>query len=136
MHTHGRTCTDAHHIAHEHTRTPDLLCCCYYCCCSQRCHFHQILGRAKDISDFIKHGSESGYVEIELKGQHNKNTTIRRDLHKDNRSEWKLNGNTYSHHTTHITPNQTTPHHIISTERATYIFESCFHLFFSISLIP
>lgn len=76
----------------------------------------QILGRAKDISDFIKHGAESGYVEIELKGKGSKNTVLRRDLHKDNKSDWKLNGNARMHTPpdTQHTPTRTHPPYLLA----------------------
>jgi len=56
--------------------------------------FHQILGRANEISSFVKHGKESGYIEIELKGaKGQKNLVIRRNLSAKSRgSTLTLNG--------------------------------------------
>eukprot|EP01112_Ceratiomyxa_fruticulosa_P017466 TRINITY_DN5447_c0_g1_i1.p1 TRINITY_DN5447_c0_g1~~TRINITY_DN5447_c0_g1_i1.p1 ORF type:complete len:1092 (-),score=307.20 TRINITY_DN5447_c0_g1_i1:64-3339(-) len=52
-----------------------------------------LLGRAKEVSDFIKHGADRGYIEIELKGNGNSpNLVIRRDIKKDGSSDWRLNG--------------------------------------------
>ncbi|OAX43369.1 P-loop containing nucleoside triphosphate hydrolase protein [Rhizopogon vinicolor AM-OR11-026] len=53
-----------------------------------------ILGRANEISSFVKHGKESGYIEIELKGaKGQKNLTIRRNLSaKSKGSTLSLNG--------------------------------------------
>jgi hypothetical protein len=55
---------------------------------------HQILGRANEISSFVKHGKESGYIEIELKGaKGQKNLVIRRNLSaKSKSSTLTLNG--------------------------------------------
>lgn len=55
---------------------------------------HQILGRANEISSFVKHGKESGYIEIELKGaKGQKNLVIRRNLSaKSKGSTLTLNG--------------------------------------------
>ncbi|KAG1833286.1 P-loop containing nucleoside triphosphate hydrolase protein [Suillus subluteus] len=53
-----------------------------------------ILGRANEISSFVKHGKESGYIEIELKGaKGQKNLVIRRNLSaKSKSSTLTLNG--------------------------------------------
>ncbi|KAG1750955.1 P-loop containing nucleoside triphosphate hydrolase protein [Suillus occidentalis] len=53
-----------------------------------------ILGRANEISSFVKHGKESGYIEIELKGaKGQKNLVIRRNLSaKSKGSTLTLNG--------------------------------------------
>ena len=51
----------------------------------------EVLGRAKALSDFIKHGEKKAVIEIELKS--NPNTTIRRVIDKTNSSStWLLNG--------------------------------------------
>jgi hypothetical protein len=53
----------------------------------------QLLGRAKEASDFIKHGCDSGYTEIELAGGPGKdNIVIRHEIRRDNSSPWKING--------------------------------------------
>ena len=54
----------------------------------------KLLGRAKKLSEFIRHGSEVAWVELELAraSSNGKNVTIRRTLRKDNTSEWHLNG--------------------------------------------
>jgi chromosome segregation ATPase len=55
-----------------------------------------ILGRAKDVADFIRHGAESAMVIIELFNSKNKakNYVVSREIHRDNSSKWKLNGAT------------------------------------------
>nr|CAG8448169.1 12012_t:CDS:10 [Entrophospora candida] len=51
-----------------------------------------LLGRAKDISDFIKHGQDRASIEIELKCKDD-NVVVTRLLTKvDNKTLWKLNG--------------------------------------------
>ncbi|OLY84155.1 Structural maintenance of chromosomes protein 5 [Smittium mucronatum] len=54
----------------------------------------QLLGRTKEINGFVKHGFDSGFVELTLKGPgKNSITTIRRTLNsKTNSSTYKLNG--------------------------------------------
>ncbi|KAJ1948966.1 Structural maintenance of chromosomes protein 5, partial [Linderina pennispora] len=53
-----------------------------------------VLGRAKDISEYVKHGHESGSIEITLAGKDGSGPVrIRRDInHQNNTSSWKLNG--------------------------------------------
>ncbi|PVU97180.1 hypothetical protein BB559_002126 [Furculomyces boomerangus] len=53
-----------------------------------------LLGRTKEISGFVKHGFDSGYVQITLKGPgKNETTTIQRTINsKNNNSTYKLNG--------------------------------------------
>ncbi|PRP87013.1 structural maintenance of chromosome protein [Planoprotostelium fungivorum] len=55
-----------------------------------------ILGRAKSIGDFVKHGADRGFVEIEIAGERGVgNTVIRRDICKSfGTSDWKINGKT------------------------------------------
>ncbi|RHZ89185.1 hypothetical protein Glove_18g107 [Diversispora epigaea] len=56
-----------------------------------------LLGRAKEISDFVKHGQERASIEIELKNK-NKNIIITRMIKKSNNtSQWKLNGQNVTH---------------------------------------
>jgi len=52
------------------------------------------LGRAEELSSFVKHGAKSGYIEIELKGpMGRKNLVIRRNLASlSNGSTFTLNG--------------------------------------------
>ncbi|GAO47811.1 hypothetical protein G7K_2009-t1 [Saitoella complicata NRRL Y-17804] len=52
------------------------------------------LGRAKDVSEFVKHGYSEAEIEIELQGQEGQqNTIIKRRLHKDNNSsQYWMNG--------------------------------------------
>ncbi|KAI8088924.1 uncharacterized protein BX664DRAFT_123673 [Halteromyces radiatus] len=59
----------------------------------------QLLGRAKNIAEFVKTGEETASIQIELKqvGQHN--VVIQRHINKaNNATNWKLNGrsSTYS----------------------------------------
>ncbi|ORX59081.1 P-loop containing nucleoside triphosphate hydrolase protein [Piromyces finnis] len=60
----------------------------------------QTLGRAKDISDFIKHGAEKATIEITLfhqkKGKPS-NITIQRTLKRNtNSTSWKIDGKPYN----------------------------------------
>lgn len=51
----------------------------------------KLLGRARDISDFVKHGQERALIEIELKSENP--IVITRTIEKSNNSsKWKLNG--------------------------------------------
>ncbi|EMR11466.1 hypothetical protein PNEG_00481 [Pneumocystis murina B123] len=51
------------------------------------------LGRAKDVNEYIKFGSEMAHIEIELKGSDDEpNTIVSRVIHIDNTSTWELNG--------------------------------------------
>ena len=53
----------------------------------------QVLGRSQKLSEFVKHAAESGFVEIELKGDGGPNVVIRRNIKKTNSTcTWKLNG--------------------------------------------
>ena len=58
--------------------------------------FEQILGRASELNSFVKLGTDSGYIEIELKGPKEKgNYVIRRNLtSKSKASTFSLNGQT------------------------------------------
>lgn len=53
-----------------------------------------VLGRAKDVSSFVKQGTEESLIEIELQGSKNaKNLIISRHLKRqENTSKWQLNG--------------------------------------------
>ncbi|PVF96515.1 P-loop containing nucleoside triphosphate hydrolase protein [Serendipita vermifera] len=52
------------------------------------------LGRADQLSSFVKHGYDQGYIEIELKGEiGKKNLIVRRSIiSKSNTSTWLING--------------------------------------------
>jgi len=54
----------------------------------------QHLGRAKELSEFVKHGCSEAEIEIELKGhQGNTNPIIRRNIRREgNKSSWHIDG--------------------------------------------
>ncbi|ETN37297.1 uncharacterized protein HMPREF1541_08288 [Cyphellophora europaea CBS 101466] len=60
-----------------------------------------LLGRAKDLGEFVKHGASDAQIEIELKrgpskegARQRKNHIVRRSIVKDgNKSKWWLDGN-------------------------------------------
>lgn len=56
--------------------------------------FHpNLLGRAKDINEYIKFGSDMARIEIELKGTNGcSNIVVCRVINTDNTSTWELNG--------------------------------------------
>jgi hypothetical protein len=55
----------------------------------------QLLGRAKNVSDFIRHGREKAIIEIQLcVAGNSRGRVVRREIHKDNTSEWRINGTT------------------------------------------
>lgn len=58
----------------------------------------KVLGRADDLSQFLKYGATSAHVEIELKGLGGQaNTTVKRMIGKDsNKSKMELNGSSPS----------------------------------------
>ncbi|KAG0216880.1 Structural maintenance of chromosomes protein 5 [Mortierella sp. NVP41] len=52
-----------------------------------------LLGRAKDISEFVKHGSDKGWIEIVLCNKNGSNVVIKRHINKNNNTSiWKING--------------------------------------------
>lgn len=54
-----------------------------------------VLGRSKELGDFVKHGESSGSIEIELQKREgdNRNPVIKRRLIKENNgSSWWING--------------------------------------------
>ncbi|KAF9347906.1 Structural maintenance of chromosomes protein 5 [Mortierella sp. AD094] len=52
-----------------------------------------LLGRAKDISEFVKHGADKGWIEIVLCNKNGANVSIKRHINKNNNtSVWKING--------------------------------------------
>ena len=52
----------------------------------------QILGRAKEVREFIKHGKDKATIEIELCNTKGRNVVVQRTILQDNKSQWKLNG--------------------------------------------
>uniref|UniRef100_A0A1X7TUS7 Structural maintenance of chromosomes protein 5 n=1 Tax=Amphimedon queenslandica TaxID=400682 RepID=A0A1X7TUS7_AMPQE len=62
--------------------------------CLVLCGNTSILGRAKDLKDFVKSGpAKEGYVEITIHHRSGNHPTIRRHIFKDrNNSKWLLNG--------------------------------------------
>ncbi|KAK7202744.1 P-loop containing nucleoside triphosphate hydrolase protein [Myxozyma melibiosi] len=53
----------------------------------------ELLGRAKDIGEFVKQGKKRGTILIEIKGHAGEpNRTIERTIFSDNRSEWNIDG--------------------------------------------
>lgn len=59
----------------------------------QRLTVGQLLGRAKEISEFVKHGSDKGWIEIILSNKNGPNVVIKRHINKNNNtSVWKING--------------------------------------------
>ncbi|XP_071794397.1 structural maintenance of chromosomes protein 5-like isoform X1 [Asterias amurensis] len=52
-----------------------------------------LLGRAKEVGEFVKHGSNKAVIELEIY-KSPKNVTIRREIIKQgNKTSWSLNGN-------------------------------------------
>ncbi|KAG0052724.1 Structural maintenance of chromosomes protein 5 [Gryganskiella cystojenkinii] len=52
-----------------------------------------LLGRAKDISEFVKHGADKGWIEIVLCNKNGTNVVIKRHINKNNNTSiWKING--------------------------------------------
>ncbi|KAJ2450766.1 Structural maintenance of chromosomes protein 5 [Coemansia sp. RSA 2336] len=51
-----------------------------------------LLGRAKDISEFVKHGHERGYIEITLASPSGELKVKREIIREGNKTLWKLNG--------------------------------------------
>ena len=53
----------------------------------------QLLGRAKEIKEFVKHGKDKAIVELELKGKNDRTVVIRREFGRnENKSFWFING--------------------------------------------
>ncbi|KAI9016538.1 hypothetical protein CLU79DRAFT_763165 [Phycomyces nitens] len=51
-----------------------------------------LLGRAKNVTEFIKTGADESTIQIELKNGNGKNITIQRTIHKaNNQNSWKIN---------------------------------------------
>ncbi|KAG0286881.1 Structural maintenance of chromosomes protein 5 [Dissophora globulifera] len=58
----------------------------------------KLLGRAKDISEFVKHGADKGWIEIVLCNRHGSNAVIKRHINKNNNTDvWKINGENKKH---------------------------------------
>ncbi|KAH9098698.1 hypothetical protein Ae201684P_017909 [Aphanomyces euteiches] len=51
----------------------------------------KVLGRADKMGDFVQHEKESGFTEIELFFK-KRNVVIRRNIYRDNRSTWQIDG--------------------------------------------
>ncbi|POM81160.1 Structural maintenance of chromosomes protein 5 [Phytophthora palmivora] len=51
----------------------------------------RLLGRADKVGQFVRHEKESGFTEIELFFE-NGNKVIRRNIFRDNKSTWQING--------------------------------------------
>ncbi|RHY96821.1 hypothetical protein DYB26_006707, partial [Aphanomyces astaci] len=51
----------------------------------------KVLGRADKMGDFVQHEKDSGFTEIELFFTR-RNVVIRRNIFRDNRSTWQLDG--------------------------------------------
>ncbi|TID19621.1 structural maintenance of chromosome complex subunit SmcA [Venturia nashicola] len=59
-----------------------------------------VLGRAKDISEYVKHGCDTAEIEIELQKTErmDQNPIIRHTIKREgNKSAWQLNGRTTTH---------------------------------------
>lgn len=59
-----------------------------------------VLGRAKDISEYVKHGCDTAEIEIELqkKERMDRNPIIRHTIKREgNKSAWQLNGRNTTH---------------------------------------
>ncbi|KAI9503085.1 hypothetical protein BX070DRAFT_224706 [Coemansia spiralis] len=57
-----------------------------------------VLGRAKNISEFVKHGCERGSVELTLAGEEGNTIKISREIVcANNKSNWKINGRAATH---------------------------------------
>ncbi|KAE9985330.1 hypothetical protein EG328_007583 [Venturia inaequalis] len=59
-----------------------------------------VLGRAKDISEYVKHGCDTAEIEIELQktDQMDRNPIIRHTIKREGgKSAWQLNGRTTTH---------------------------------------
>lgn len=54
------------------------------------------MGRAKEVNAFVKHGTQEGYIELELWGSEEEGRTttlIRREISKNEKSSvWRVNG--------------------------------------------
>ncbi|ORX55048.1 P-loop containing nucleoside triphosphate hydrolase protein [Hesseltinella vesiculosa] len=51
-----------------------------------------VLGRSKNVTDFIKTGTDEATIQIELKQVRSRNTTIRRIIKSNGTTLWHLNG--------------------------------------------
>lgn len=56
-----------------------------------------LLGRAQSVADFIKYGCSKGKIELELFNEDGDNYIIHREIHKDNKSVWTINGRPATH---------------------------------------
>eukprot|EP01132_Coremiostelium_polycephalum_P003135 gene3135-3919_t len=54
--------------------------------------------RAKQVTEFIKHGCDRSFIEIELFNENGNNWVVRREMHRSsNSSDFKLNGKPINH---------------------------------------
>jgi chromosome segregation ATPase len=62
--------------------------------CIGLCGHTSLLGRAKDLKDFVKVGkAKQGFVEITLHNDNGNHVTLKRQLYKDtNSTKWYVNG--------------------------------------------
>ncbi|XP_069138158.1 structural maintenance of chromosomes protein 5-like [Argopecten irradians] len=51
-----------------------------------------LLGRAQQASEFIKYGKQKGKIELELYNSDGDNYKIVREIHRNNQSQWSVNG--------------------------------------------
>lgn len=56
-----------------------------------------LLGRAQQVADFIKYGCNKGKIELELYNEDGENYIIHREIHKNNKSDWTINGRPATH---------------------------------------
>lgn len=50
-----------------------------------------LLGRAREVGEFVKHGTDQGTIELELYNKDGLNYTIKRIITRDNKSDWFIN---------------------------------------------
>ncbi|OWF46168.1 Structural maintenance of chromosomes protein 5 [Mizuhopecten yessoensis] len=51
-----------------------------------------LLGRAQQAAEFIKYGKQKGIIELELFNTDGDNYVIVREIHRNNQSQWNVNG--------------------------------------------
>ena len=58
----------------------------------------KVLGRSKDLKDFVKMEEEDSAIEVEIKtGEHTNNLVVRREFNLLNQSVWYINGKKSTH---------------------------------------
>ena len=50
-----------------------------------------LLGRAREVGEFVKHGTDQATIELELYNKNGLNYTIKRTITRDNKSDWQIN---------------------------------------------